>query len=473
MTSCEGTDESDDFTSSPKINQNESRRTYLLTYSRADLKKFPDCKSFSNCVLEGFSKGKSTAKVTQWATCLENHKDAQHKHYHMAIKLSGTRRWYGVFKYLKDNHDIIVNFSSKHCGYIAAYRYVCKGKPIEEVLHSPGHANLEDIGSPRTKNAMKRFSENAEKRRSTNNTPSNSATPAKKLKEPMKPKKLTNIDVSEYLVKHNVQTENELHVIAKQRHDDGEKDMYSYIINKSQKALSEIVSTTWKIQNAPAVVVRKSKSRLDILRDYTNTECAEGCDGQWYCCAKEVLKNNGINLFAYSDAIRQCLKLGRQKFNNIMLVGPTNCGKSFLLDPLEKIYKAFMNPSATSYAWIGLDACEVAYLNDFRYSQECIKWSDFLLLLEGQTVNLPRPKNQFSTDLTIPRENTIPFFATSKRPIEYIGKYFMKDDIETAMMASRWKVFSFSYEMPAEKIRKMPICAHCFAKLVMQGSEMD
>ena len=76
-------------------------------------------------------------------------------------------------------------------------------------------------------------------------------------------------------------------------------------------------------------------------------------------CAKEVLKNNSINLYVYAEAISQCLKNGRQKQNNVMLVGPTNCGKSFLLDPLELIYKTFMNPSATSYAWVGLEECEI------------------------------------------------------------------------------------------------------------------
>ena len=67
-----------------------------------------------------------------------------------------------------------------------------------------------------------------------------------------------------------------------------------------------------------------------------------------------------------------------------------------------------MKPSATSYAWVGLEEYQIAYLNDFRYTPECIKWSDFLLLLEEQTLNLPRPKNQFSSDLTIS------FFETSK-----------------------------------------------------------
>ena len=137
------------------------------------------------------------------------------------------------------------------------------------------------------------------------------------------------------------------------------------------------------------------------------------------------------------------------------------------------IFKTFVNPSSTSYAWVGLDEHEVAYLNNFRYSQECIKWSDFLLLLEGHTVNLPRPKNQFNTDLKILRENTIPFSATSKRPIEYFGKYNMRDERETEMMASRWKVFTFHAQIPSEKVKNLVPCPHCFATLTMQGSEMD
>ena len=100
---------------------------------------------------------------------------------------------------------------------------------------------------------------------------------------------------------------------------------------------------------------RNSKSCIEILNEYANTACVENCNGEWFLCAMEVLKNNSINLYVYAEAIRQCLKNGRQNQKNIMLVGPTNCGKSFLLDPLELICKTFMNPSTTSYAWVGLE----------------------------------------------------------------------------------------------------------------------
>ena len=60
-------DDDDDFTSSPLISPDESRRNYLVTYSRADMIRFPDRDSFAKCVLEAFEQEKSTARVVQGA----------------------------------------------------------------------------------------------------------------------------------------------------------------------------------------------------------------------------------------------------------------------------------------------------------------------------------------------------------------------------------------------------------------------
>jgi len=186
------------------------------------------------------------------------------------------------------------------------------------------------------------------------------------------------------------------------------------------------------------------KSRWDLIRQINSSgACVEGCGGKWFRNARQVLVNNKVNMYYFACAMRHAIKKGRQKNQNILIVGPTNCGKSFLLNPLEIIYRAFVNPATGKYAWIGLDQCEVAYLNDFRWSAEIIAWSDFLLLLEGQTVHLPRPKNQFSSDMCIERSNTIPFFATSKTDIEFIGKFNTRDERETDMMSSRWNTFYF------------------------------
>ena len=98
MANANPSDDDNDFTSSPLIIFHESRRTYLVTYSRADMVSFPNFDSFEKCVLEAFKQGKSTARIVRWAVYLGNESDREHKHFHIAIKLSDTRRWYGVFK---------------------------------------------------------------------------------------------------------------------------------------------------------------------------------------------------------------------------------------------------------------------------------------------------------------------------------------------------------------------------------------
>ena len=52
---------------------------------------------------------------------------------------------------------------------------------------------------------------------------------------------------------------------------------------------------------------------------------------------------------------------------NLMFVGPTNCGKSFLLDPLKLMFKCFVDLAIGKYAWLSLDECEATYLNGFRW----------------------------------------------------------------------------------------------------------
>ena len=430
----------------------QQRRVFLITYSQANLEVFPNCGSFAEAIVAAFGPD----KVKEWACCHENHQDGG-AHYHMSINLKSSRRWGPVKRAFLSMYGVSLHFSIKTFGYVAAYRYVCKNKKLDDVAHSSGHTNMVNIGSPKTKKAIRQSSDNkAEKRKSSGTT-----SKEKKLK------RLSNAAVSNLMVKENITKESELMRLALNRAQNGEPDLQAFILNKNPKSLSDLISTTWKMQNAEKVIVRNQKSRMQLIQECVTTNCVEGCGKVWLQCAKEILQNNGVNLYYFACALRQALQKGRQKNINILIVGPTNCGKSFLLNPLEMIYKAFVNPANARYAWIGLEECEVAFLNDFRWTPEIIAWSDFLLLLEGQTVHLPRPKNQFSSDMEIDRKNTIPFFATSKGPIDYIGKYNVRDERESDMMASRWHMFTFHQQIARPKA--IEPCTRCFSELVLEG----
>ena len=116
--------------------------------------------------------------------------------------------------------------------------------------------------------------------------------------------------------------------------------------------------------------------------------------------------------------------------------------KSFPLELLEQISNCFTNPVQGKYGWTGLNETAVAYINDFRWWEELIAWQELSNLLEGTPCKLSCPKNIFATDIHIPRSTAIPIFAAGICPIEYLGAYGLRDERETVMMDSRWRIFN-------------------------------
>ena len=458
-----------DFTQT--LDDRQVRRVYLVTYTQADLQRFPTCQVFTNSILQFFKEQDKNSPV-QWACCQEPHEDGG-KHYHIILRFEKPRRWLPLKRYAEKHFNIELHFSSQNLGYIAGYKYICKQKGECEVLHSEGHPNLSDIGSPKTKKCMKAFSKKSKlikegKRKSASSSTQSSSSES----QPSKAKRLSNVQVAEFVIQNDVKDDEHLLAIANERHASGQKDLYQFIVNKQPKRISDLINTAWRINAAPDVIRNETMSRIEKVKQYLSVECIENCSGRWIKFAKEVLRNNDINIYVFTAALRNAIIKGRQKNNNILLIGPTNCGKSFLLDPLESIFDSFVSPAKGTYAWLGLDQKELAYLNEFRWKPEQIAWSDLLLLLEGATVHLSRPKNNYATDMCISRENKLPIFATSKSRIEYL-KFNVRDDRESDMMDSRWRMFHFHHSMSKEDIVVISPCPHCFSEFIMIGSEED
>ena len=137
--------------------------------------------------------------------------------------------------------------------------------------------------------------------------------------------------------------------------------------------------------------------------------------------AKEILCNNKINAYVFAEAICTLLKLGQGKNCNILLVGPANCGKTFVLNPLTEIYDTFLNPSSSKYAFIGAENKELIFLNDLRWSQEMIPWQEFLNLLKGQSVHLSALKTHYARAILI--TDNVSIFAASIAPITGLNKF--------------------------------------------------
>lgn len=461
------------------VNTRVGRRIYLATYSQADSKRFPTRESFGKMLEEEFNRGAGKVKVLHWACSKESHTESGF-HYHCCLKLSGVKKWSGVSKNIIKNHGIVVSFSDSHDYYASAFHYVTKED--QYFILSDDHPDLSEVGSPRTKACTqayrakrKRVAESQETptpaskklRYDDKSGPSKAGTSRSSLLTSPINKKLTNIEVGDYVIKNNIKTITEIFAAAEKRKEEGQCDLAMYLFTRSEKFVKELIGKSWLLKQANSLLLEDEKSRIDMLRDAKNTPCHPQCN--WLEAALQVLSFNKIDRTFFTESIRDLIENGRGKFRNIMLTGRSNCAKTFMLKPLKEIFKdkVFENPSRDKFGWIGADKAKIMLLQDFRYCKDLISWNDFLLLLEGETVKLPSPKNHFVEDIVIKATNSIPIFATSKSKIEF-SKFSSDYFIETEMMNSRWNVITFTHVFPQEEQKDIKPCGHCFARLVLE-----
>ena len=193
------------------------------------------------------------------------------------------------------------------------------------------------------------------------------------------------------MLKYNIHHAAKLYAAAEKRRKEGRADLATVVLSCTKKTLNDFIESTWEMQNARAILKKEKISRMKVLQKVRFSSCVGGCDMEWYICSRDILQKNGINPYAYAHVIRDLLIHGRGKFRNVMITGPANCGKMFMLKPLEIIYNAFSNPANDKYAWIAADNVELIILQDFRassWSSSLICWKDLLLLLEGESVKL-------------------------------------------------------------------------------------
>ena len=140
-------------------------------------------------------------------------------------------------KAFKKKHGVTVNFSESHDNYYTAYEYVCKSDP--QVFHSLNHSNLNEIGSPKTKLCMKAY-HIKRKQTSEQNTTTPPPPPKKKTKKKLM-QRLSNFDVSEFMVKHKIKTETELFAESHQQKEAEKKELANFVLSRSSKSIQDLI----------------------------------------------------------------------------------------------------------------------------------------------------------------------------------------------------------------------------------------
>ena len=440
------------------VEPKNARFVYLITYSQADLSLVPERESFAILILHAFQYADPllACNILQWVCSMEHHSDGG-AHYHMAVKLESRRRWLKFRNFLDTTHGIKVNFSGAHVNYYSAWLYATKDD--KEYIQSSNHPDLTNGDFPVTTNASLCVQSNA-----VDGEPSHDSKGADGQKR--KRKRMSIFDVSQLAVSKKIQTRLELLVFANQQKREGKSDLAMFIANRGSKAVEEALNVGWELEEAEKKLERSRLTRIEVLEKKLEEQCVEGCLGKWLAMATDILNRNGVDVTVFAEAVRVLLEKGRGKYRNIYLKGPANCGKTFLLNPLNLIYHTFSNPATTTFAWVGAEDADVIFLNDFRWSKQIIPWHDLLLMLEGQLVHLPAPKSHYSKDVTL--SSDVPVFCTAKEEISFV-KGGVLDARETEMMRVRWSVFGFHREIPKDEQVETQPCPRCFAELILQS----
>ena len=455
----------DDLYMSQTLNDRAQREVYLVTYSQADLNKVPSREAFALKVIHAFTMTSGKISVLQWACCMEPHQEGG-VHYHLVLKLSAKKRWLNVKDHLRDHDGITLHFSGGHGKYWDAYKYVTKAD--NDFIRSENHPDL--AGPPKTNKCLdtlrnKRIADSQQpcssKSKQTNQPP------PKSRRTTLRRKRLTNLDVQLMIRERGLTLPDEVLSLSEEQRIEGKIDLAEFCAGKTIAQIEGIIEQAWRTENAKSTLKKKTRSRMDVIRQTALAQCSENCNGRWFELAVDCLHKNHIHEVVFADAIRNLLIIGRSKFNNIMIIGDSNTAKSFILQPLDKIFDCFLNPAVDKYAWVGVNKKECILLQDFEFTDKLISWKTFLLMLEGAKVHLPAPKNQHAKDEFF--ESDIPIFATSGKKIEKLDRYNRLDNQATGMMDTRWKYIKFSYEFSEEEQIPIEPCGVCFSKLVLSG----
>lgn len=434
------------------LNARDVRKVYLVTYARADPNLCATREDFSTKVIAAFNFQQGLPRLLHWVVCKEPHEGGGF-HFHMALCLSQNKRW-GPAKRALRALGITVHFQDREdvFNYVGAYIYVCKSD--RNVVHSDPHPNLDNVTQFRTAAASAATRRNAR----------NGAR--------RKPMKLTNLNVMQIVRMQQIKDDTQLLALAQDNFDQGHTALMEFISNTPERKYKELIKKVWHAKEAKQKLRRRETSRMEKVQAALQEPCIPDCgdDEKWLEMAREVLRKNAVNAYTFAEAARRLLRQGRSKGNNILITGPTDCAKTFILRPLTKIFQCFTNPSSGSYAFVGIQNKEVAFLNDLRYNQVMLPWQDFLNLLEGMEQHIPTPKTHYAEDIELLCD--IPFFATSIGPVQFNGKSGDADG-EDAMMATRWREFKFTHSIPKADQIKFPPCSRCFAELVTMGIEFD
>ncbi|CAE7261067.1 unnamed protein product [Symbiodinium sp. CCMP2592] len=218
------------------------------------------------------------------------------------------------------------------------------------------------------------------------------------------------------------------------------ESVFQYVC-RYQSDLEQKIRFAWEIHDAPDEVAHDAMSNWDCVLAAREKPCV--CHGRWVnACAK-------------------CLTEGRGKYNNVYIYGP-RFGAECYVKPVGV---------ANSFPLQSIFDKRIMVLQDLRVDSLKLSFDALLVLLEGQALEVPLPRNHFAANKVY--TGTAGCFATSGNKLRIPHCEAVKLNVlpaeQDAMMDARWQYFRFDHAFSAVDIEKIEACASCYANWVSAG----
>jgi hypothetical protein len=397
----------------------------------------------------------------------ERHADGS-KHLHVAVKLSKALYMSALHEAFLQHEEMFVDVQTFQ-NYAKAVEYISvpsAAKPVVDLnpLKSEGHPGASQLcpkkrrqeGIAKARAKVKVEPGVASAADGALALPEGAANPAESPRV-----RLSNVDVFNIVKDNGLRSDLELLNFANEEHEKGRSELLNWVLGKT--TLPAFVQQVWRAIGAARVIERSRKTRLEILAEASAQTCV--CSQEWIPAAEQILDRNDVDSATFKGAVLHALRKGAAKFSNVFVAGPGNCGKTFLLQPLEKIYRTFVVPGGGGqYRLAGIVDTEVTVWQDVRWAdvRGVITWSTLLVMLEGGAWTVPMPQNVSHGDYHF--DKATPVFMTGPALIQ------CGDPVEDAMVRTRFQLFELTSPLPIRRCRHIESCPRCFARWIL-GTE--
>lgn len=419
-------------------------------------------------------------KVLRLSVFEEKHESGE-SHFHCPMSLDKPQRPTRLREALA-KEKVYVYFQTEHTYYWGILVYLAIPTPQKQHVDTspwlgPGHLPVEECLAEIPRGAARSTKDRCV------------AWLGKRGKGMAKPRSMDHMEFGKWVIKHHLKTKSQVMAAVQKGSLPDAGAAEAYVWRYAQR-LDQQLQFAWDFQEAPKRDIEERKTVWDMIKEAASRDCV--CEGRWIPLLESNLDFQCQGFPSHIDESEKplphpfraahisTLQSGAKKFNNLFIYGPRNAAKSFSVDPLVQILTerwTYTRPVGKSnFPLQAVLGKKLMLLQDLRPSSLRLSWDSLLVLLEGQDVLIPLPRNQCSSDARFSARG-VPIFITAgekfRMPLEEALRERVDPTSQEDMMHARMNYFCFPRTIPKNTLQECVACGSCYAKWVSAPLSVD